>query len=76
MQKKLTISMSISKEFIIDVPEKYSQEDIYDAIESQIYLPTDEKTIEYVRDADMITDNHVARDLENWNIDDFEMIEE
>lgn len=74
-EKQVIVCLSISKTFQISV-EKDSN--IYDAVNDQIYLPHE---VGYIMEEDFKSINltkykDIIKDIQDWNVDDLEVIEE
>ena len=63
----VTVSMTISKDVEIEVPEQYDPEYLQEYVEDQVFLPGNWYGYQY--------DHKVANDLADWFIDDFTVIE-
>lgn len=73
---EVTVSITLSKTVQITVPDikNISEYELKDAVKSQIYLPGEINTILSLPDVSI--PNNVIKDLDNWVVDDFEVIQE
>lgn len=73
---EVTVSITLSKVVKINVPDIkiISDYELKDAVKSQIYLPGEINTI--LNLPNISIPNHIVKDLDNWVVDDFEVIQE